>query len=110
MLAKGSHFILQGGYMVPVWLEAGLWGTVAGLALVLGAAAGFYLRLPQRVIAGVTAFGSGVLISALAFEMMDKAYERGGIGFDSQTKYGSVRNSRGQLTSIARLTFAQGGW
>jgi ZIP family zinc transporter len=65
--------------MIPVWLEAGLWGTVAGLALVLGAAAGFYLRLPQRVIAGVTAFGSGVLISALAFEMMDKAYERGGI-------------------------------
>ncbi len=46
------------------------------VALVLGAAAGFYLRLPQRVIAGVTAFGSGVLISALAFEMMDKAYEQ----------------------------------
>lgn len=31
------------------------------------------MRLPQRVIAAVMAFGSGVLISALAFELMDKA-------------------------------------
>lgn len=33
------------------------------------------------MIAFIMAFGSGVLISALAFDLMDKAYKRG--GFDS---------------------------
>ncbi len=65
---------------MPGWLEAGLWGTVAGLALVIGAIGGFYLRLPPRFIAAIMAFGSGVLISALAFELMDEAYHRGGFG------------------------------
>ncbi len=64
---------------MPIWLQAGIWGTVTGLALVIGALAGYYLRLPQRLTAAVMAFGSGVLISALAFEMMDEAYHRGGL-------------------------------
>jgi ZIP family zinc transporter len=67
--------------MMPVWLVAGLWGLLAGSALLLGAATGYFTRLPQRVIAGVMAFGGGVLISALAFDLMDEAYKRG--GFDS---------------------------
>jgi ZIP family zinc transporter len=67
--------------MLPVWLRAGLWGLLAGSALLLGAAAGFLSRVPQRLIAGVMAFGSGVLISALSFDLMDEAYRRG--GFDS---------------------------
>ena len=40
--------------------------------------AGYFLALPQRLVAAVMAFGSGVLISALAFELMDDAYQRGG--------------------------------
>lgn len=66
---------------MPLWLQAGMWGTIAGSALLLGAAAGYLARVPRRVIAGITAFGSGVLISALAFDLMDEAYRRG--GFDS---------------------------
>lgn len=66
---------------MPVWLEAWFWGSVAGSALLLGAAAGYYLRVPARVIAGVMAFGAGVLISALAFDLMGDAYEHG--GFDA---------------------------
>lgn len=62
-------------------LEAGFWGLVAGLALVIGAAAGFYARVPPRLTAAVMGFGGGVLISALAFDLMDDAYRRG--GFDS---------------------------
>jgi ZIP family zinc transporter len=58
---------------MPVWLVAGLWGLLAGSALLLGAATGYFTRLPQRVIAGVMAFGGGVLISALAFDLMDEA-------------------------------------
>lgn len=67
--------------MVPLWLQAGLWGLLAGSALLLGAAIGYYAKIPQRIIAAIMAFGSGVLISALAFELMDEAYRRG--GFDS---------------------------
>lgn len=63
---------------MPSWAQAGVWGLVAGSALLLGAAVGWFLRVPQRVIAGIMAFGSGVLISALAFELMDEAYKRGG--------------------------------
>jgi ZIP family zinc transporter len=61
-----------------MWIQAGIWGLVAGAALLIGAAAGYFLRLPTRLIAAVTAFGSGVLISALAFELMDEAYQSGG--------------------------------
>ena len=66
---------------MPVWLQAWFWGLVAGSALLLGAAVGYYLRVAQRVIAGVMAFGAGVLISALAFDLMEEAFEKG--GFDS---------------------------
>lgn len=65
---------------MPLWLQAGGWGLFAGMALVVGAAIGWFLRVPQRAIAGVMAFGSGVLISALSFELMDEAYRRGGFG------------------------------
>ena len=60
-------------------LIAGFWGFVGGSALILGALTGFYARLPQRVIAGVMAVGAGVLISALAFDLMDEAYAKGGL-------------------------------
>lgn len=59
-------------------LAAGAWGLLAGSALVIGALAGFYLRLPQRAIAAITAFGSGVLISALSLDLMEEAYREGG--------------------------------
>jgi len=63
---------------MPQWLWAGFWGLLAGSALLLGAAAGYLARVPQRVTAGITAFGSGVLISALSFDLMDEAFHSGG--------------------------------
>jgi ZIP family zinc transporter len=62
-------------------LEAGFWGFVGGSALILGAAIGYLVSLPQRLIAAIMAIGSGVLISAVAFDLMDEAFARG--GFDS---------------------------
>ena len=64
---------------MPTWSWAGFWGFVAGAALVVGAAAGFLLKIPTRLVAAIMAFGSGVLISALSFELMDEAYRRGGL-------------------------------
>jgi ZIP family zinc transporter len=66
---------------MPMWIVAGFWGLVAGSALILGAAVGYVVRVPARVIAGIMAFGAGVLISALSFDLMDEAYGRG--GFDA---------------------------
>jgi ZIP family zinc transporter len=64
---------------VPVWLEAGFWGLVAGGALVVGAAVAWLVKVPHVVVAGVLAFGSGVLISTLAFDLVDEAETGGGL-------------------------------
>ena len=64
---------------MPEWLQAGLWGLFAGGALVLGASIGYAVKLPQKIIAGIMAFGSGVLISALSFELMGEAYHQAGL-------------------------------
>lgn len=63
-----------------VW-TAGFWGFVGGSALVLGAAIAWFATLPQRLIASIMAIGSGVLISAVAFDLMDEAFRQG--GFDA---------------------------
>jgi ZIP family zinc transporter len=63
---------------MPVSLQAGLWGLVSGSALVLGAVIGWFLPLSRRIVAAIMAFGAGVLISALSFELMDEAWNSGG--------------------------------
>ncbi len=63
---------------MPTWLEAGLWGLVGGAALVLGAAVAWFVHVPAKIVAGIMAFGAGVLISALAFELVDEAVQEGG--------------------------------
>lgn len=65
---------------MTVWLQAGLWGLLAGGALVIGALISWLVDVPQRVVAAVMAFGAGVLISALAFELVGDAMAEGGIG------------------------------
>src|SRR5688572_11558429 len=59
-------------------LQAAWWGFVGGIALLLGAVAGLRLPVSQRVIGLVMAFGAGVLISALAFELTEEAFRAGG--------------------------------
>jgi ZIP family zinc transporter len=63
-------------------LEAAFWGLVGGLALVLGAAIALIPRRPMsdRAIAFVMAFGAGVLISAVAFDLTEEALGLGGGG------------------------------
>jgi zinc transporter, ZIP family len=43
----------------------------------------WFVPISRRLIAAVMAFGSGVLISALSFELMDEAYRRGGFDLTS---------------------------
>jgi ZIP family zinc transporter len=65
---------------MPVWLEAGLWGLLGGAALVIGALIAWFVRVSPDVVATVMAFGSGVLISAVAFDLMAEAADTGGLG------------------------------
>ncbi|MGY1770147.1 ZIP family metal transporter [Blastococcus sp. SYSU D00813] len=65
---------------MPEWVEAGLWGLLGGAALVLGALVAWFVRVPRGVIASVMAFGSGVLISAVAFDLVAEAADTGGLG------------------------------
>jgi ZIP family zinc transporter len=64
---------------MPQVLVAGGWGLLAGAALVVGALAGFLVRVPRKVLASVMAFGSGVLLSAVSFELIAEAHEQGGL-------------------------------
>jgi zinc transporter, ZIP family len=89
---------------MPLWLQAGLWGLLAGSALLIGAAIGYYVKIPQRAIAAIMAFGAGVLISALAFELMDEAFKKG--GFDS-TAIGFL--SGAAIYTLANWYLAQRG-
>lgn len=59
--------------------QAALWGGVAGAALLLGAAIGFFAQVPRKVSAIIMAFGVGVLIACLAFNLMTEALHLGGL-------------------------------
>lgn len=56
-----------------------MWGLVAGSALLLGAVFGYGVRVPQWVVASVMAFGAGVLLSAVSFELVQEAYDQAGL-------------------------------
>lgn len=60
-------------------VQAALWGGLAGSALLLGATIGYFINLSHRVVSGIMAFGTGVLISALSFDLMEEAVTKGGV-------------------------------
>lgn len=63
---------------MELWFAA-LGGLIAGGALLAGAAVGWFVDIPQRVVAAVMAVGAGVLISTLAFELVQEATADGGL-------------------------------
>src|SRR5437763_10266561 len=64
---------------MPIWASAGLWGLLAASSLILGAAAAYLLAFAERITAGLMAFGCGVLISAVAYDLLEDGYQEGGI-------------------------------
>lgn len=79
-------------------LTATFWGLVGGVALLLGAGLGIYLDVPSRVIGLVMAFGGGVLISAVAFELLDESARTGHV------------DTLAIGMSLGALTFFAGDW
>ena len=58
-----------------------IYSFLAGFSLILGVIIGTVFKIRQKVIAAIMAFGSGVLICALTFGLMEEAFKHG--GFDA---------------------------
>jgi ZIP family zinc transporter len=52
------------------------WGTLAGSSLVIGAVFALRFRIGLRAIGLIMGFGAGVLISALAFDLVEEAVDK----------------------------------
>jgi zinc transporter, ZIP family len=61
------------------WLTAAGAGLLAGGALFVGALIAWFVNVPPRLVASVMAFGAGVLISALAFDLVGEAMTESGL-------------------------------
>jgi ZIP family zinc transporter len=61
-----------------------LWGLIGGSSLVIGGAIALRFAISQRLLGLIMAFGAGVLISAVAYELVDEAFHTsagsGGVG------------------------------
>ena len=54
------------------------WGTLAASSLVIGALVALRFRISLHVIGLILAFGAGVLISAVAFDLVEEAISKSG--------------------------------
>lgn len=64
---------------LPIWLQAGVWGLLGASSLVLGAAVAYLVRLGTRITAAIMSFGCGVLISAVAYDLIFEGFKSAGI-------------------------------
>jgi ZIP family zinc transporter len=49
------------------------WGFIAGASLIIGGLMALYLPISRRTLGYIMAFGGGVLISAIAYELVEEA-------------------------------------
>src|SRR5262245_33067349 len=59
-------------------LEAGLWGAFAASSLIIGALIAILRPIAKKPLGLVMAFGSGVLVSSVAYELVEEAVRIGG--------------------------------
>lgn len=55
---------------MPIWIQAGLWGVAGASSLLIGVALAWFAPLPKRLTTGFMAFGCGVLISAVSYDLV----------------------------------------
>jgi ZIP family zinc transporter len=61
-----------------IWLQAGFWGLLGGASLMAGAAVAYVGHLPQRLTAAIMSFGCGILISAVAYDLIFEGFQSAG--------------------------------
>jgi zinc transporter, ZIP family len=52
------------------------WGTLAASSLVIGAVVALVFRIGLRAIGLIMAFGAGLLISAVSFDLVEEAVDK----------------------------------
>jgi len=57
-----------------------LWGAAAASSLLIGALIAMQVRISVRMIGAIMGFGAGVLISAVAFDLVEDSYDLAGGG------------------------------
>lgn len=62
-------------------VTAVLYGLLASSGFLIGVVIGLLTAPPRRVVASVMAFGGGVLVSALTFDLMEEASAEGSIAY-----------------------------
>jgi ZIP family zinc transporter len=77
--------------------EAFFWGLLAASSLLIGGVIALEIDVHERALGVIMAFGSGVLISAVAFELVEEAFD---------TAHGSLEVAYGLLAGA--LTFYVG--
>ncbi|HET8709058.1 MAG TPA: hypothetical protein VFL85_02125 [Candidatus Saccharimonadales bacterium] len=80
-------------------MSALLWGLAAAASLLVGALLAMRLRLPKKIIGVIMAFGVGVLVSAIAFELTEEAFRTAGASLSLAVGLG-----------LGALTFFVGDW
>jgi zinc transporter, ZIP family len=79
-------------------LQAAFWGGIAGSAVLLGCFTGLVFHIPKKWTAWIMAFGTGILIGAVSFELLIEAVEQSNlmitaIGFISGSAIFTIINS-----------------
>lgn len=77
-------------------------GVARWAALVLGALVACFVPVPRGAIASVMAFGSGVLISVVAFDLVQEAADRGGLLASAVGFLGGAAAYLGAKVALAR--------
>ncbi len=62
-------------------LEAAFWGLVGASSLLVGALIAFRFAIGERALGRIMAFGAGVLISAVAYELVEEAVAVAATGY-----------------------------
>lgn len=55
-------------------INAFLWGAIAASSLLIGDILASYIKIPKRIVGLIIAFGVGVLMSAVSFELIEAAF------------------------------------
>jgi zinc transporter, ZIP family len=61
-------------------IESFAWGALAASSLLLGGVLALRLRIPARLLGLILGFGAGVLISAVAYELVEEAFSTADAG------------------------------
>ena len=88
------------------------WGTLAASSLVIGALVAIWLNISLRVIGLIMGFGAGVLISAVAFDLVEeaasKASGQGGTAWGLFVGCGDRKDPTGDQQSGSALAIVLG--